>query len=143
MLKVNNKDTNKFRIPFWRKCSHKLSSKIYRDLNKKEIQLNLCFDIFCLIFNDYFDIPFIRLMTFNRVKLGCAFTLMKYLANAVSLIFLRKTLIWNKIMCPASNSVNFALLVQNQLMKSISKIFTNIQFYIQLIGAYSKVFKIL
>ena len=36
-------------------------------------------------------------MTLNRVKLACAVTLMKYLANAVSLIFLPKTLIWNKI----------------------------------------------
>ena len=60
-------------------------------------------------------------MTLNRVKLGRAVTFMKYLASAVSLIFLPKTLIWNKITFLASNSLNFAKLVENELMKSISK----------------------
>ena len=60
-------------------------------------------------------------MTFNRVKLGRAVTSMKYLASVVSLIFLPKTLIGNKITFPASNSMNFAELLENQLMKSISK----------------------
>ena len=59
-------------------------------------------------------------MTLNRVKLRRAVTFMKYLASVVSLI---KTLIWNKIMFPASNSLNFAELVENELMKSISKKF--------------------
>ena len=36
-------------------------------------------------------------MTLNRVKLRRAVTFMKYLASVVSLIFLPKTLIWNKI----------------------------------------------
>ena len=36
-------------------------------------------------------------MTHSRVKLGRAVTFMKFLASAVSLIFLPKTLIWNKI----------------------------------------------
>ena len=36
-------------------------------------------------------------MTLNRVKLGRTITFMKYLAIVVSLIFLPKTLIWNKI----------------------------------------------
>ena len=36
-------------------------------------------------------------MTVNRLKLGRAVTFMKYLASVVSLIFLVKTLIWNKI----------------------------------------------
>ena len=35
-------------------------------------------------------------MTLNSVKLGRAITFKKYLASAVSLIFLPKTLIWNK-----------------------------------------------
>ena len=60
-------------------------------------------------------------MTLNRVKLGCAVTFMKYLASVISLIFLRKTLIWNTIPFPASNPINFVELVENELMKSISK----------------------
>ena len=60
-------------------------------------------------------------MTPNRVKLGCADTFMKYLASIVSLIFLQKTLIWNKIKSLALNSLNFAELVENELIKSISK----------------------
>ena len=60
-------------------------------------------------------------MNLNRVKLGRAVTFMKYLASLVSLIFLPKTLIWNKIMFSASNSLNFARLVENELMKNISK----------------------
>ena len=36
-------------------------------------------------------------MSFNRVKLERAVTFIKYLASAVSLIFLALTLIWNKI----------------------------------------------
>ena len=60
-------------------------------------------------------------MTPNRVKLGCAVTFMKYLASVVSIIFLLKTLIWNKIAFSASNSLNFEELVRNELVKSISK----------------------
>ena len=78
-------------------------------------------------------------MTLNRVKLGRAVTFMKYLASVVTLIFLPKTLIWNKIMFPASNSLSFAELVENDLMKNIS--FTNIPFSIQFIAAYCKNFK--
>ena len=37
------------------------------------------------------------------------------------LIFLAKTLIWNKIMFPTSNLLNLAELVLNETMKSISK----------------------
>ena len=69
-------------------------------------------------------------MTLNRVKLGRAVTFMKYLANVVSLIFLAKTLTWNKIMFPASNWLNLAELVANEPMKSIYKKFTNIPFSI-------------
>ena len=60
-------------------------------------------------------------MALNQVKVNHAITFMKYLARAVSLIFLPKTLIWNKILFPASNSLNFAELVENELMKSIFK----------------------
>ena len=58
-------------------------------------------------------------MTLNRVKLGRTVTFMKYLANVVSLIFLAKTSIWNKITFPASNSLNLAELVKNEPLKSI------------------------
>ena len=58
-------------------------------------------------------------MTLNLIKLGRAVTFMKYLVNAVSLIFLPKTLIWNKITFPASNSLNLAELVLNEPIKSI------------------------
>ena len=50
-------------------------------------------------------------MTFNCVKLGRAVTYMKHLASVASLIYLTKTLICNKIMFPASNSLNLAELV--------------------------------
>ena len=59
-------------------------------------------------------------MTLNRVKLGRAVTFMKYLASVVSLIFLPKTLSWNKIMLGQSNLLNLAELVVNELTKSIS-----------------------
>ena len=65
-------------------------------------------------------------MTLNRVKLGRAVTFMKYLASVVSLIFLVKTLIWNKFTYPASNSLNLAELVENAPMKNIfQKIYQN------------------
>ena len=74
-------------------------------------------------------------MTLNRVKLGRAVTFMKYLASVVSLIFLAKTLIWNKITLPASNSLNLAKLVENELMKNIYKKLTNISFSLRFIIA--------
>ena len=63
-------------------------------------------------------------MTLNRVKLGRTVTFMKYLASVVSLIFLPKTLIWEKITFRISNLLNLAELVINELTKitkSISK----------------------
>ena len=54
-------------------------------------------------------------MTLNCVKLGCTITFLKYLASVVSLTFLAKTLIWNKIVFPASNFSNFAELVEMNL----------------------------
>ena len=60
-------------------------------------------------------------MTLNRAKLGHAVTFMKQLASVVSLIYLPKSLVWNKITFPESNKLNFAELVENVLMKSISK----------------------
>ena len=60
-------------------------------------------------------------MTLNCVKLGRAVTFMKYLASVVSLIFLAKTLIWNKITFPISNLLNFGELVENEPLKSIYK----------------------
>ena len=57
----------------------------------------------------------------NRVKLVRTLNLMEYLASAALLIFLQKTLIWNKITFQVSNSLNLAELLVNQLTKSISK----------------------
>ena len=54
-------------------------------------------------------------MTLDRVKLGRAVTFMKYAASVVSLIFLPKTLILNKIMFLPSTSLNLAGLVVNEL----------------------------
>ena len=60
-------------------------------------------------------------MPLNQVKLGRAVTFMKYLGSIVSLIFLPKTLNWNKITFPASNWLNLSELVVNELKRSISK----------------------
>ena len=57
-------------------------------------------------------------MALNRVKLGLTVT---YLASVASLIFLPKTLIWNKIRLRLSNLLNLAELVVNELAKSVSK----------------------
>ena len=62
-------------------------------------------------------------MTLNRVKLGRAVSFMKYLPSVVSLIFLAKTLIWNKITFPATNSLNLAGLIVNEPTKGIYKTF--------------------
>ena len=77
-------------------------------------------------------------MALNSVKLGRAVTFMKYLARVVSLTFLAKTLIWNKITFLASNLLNLAELVENELMRSISKKNINIPFSNQFISAYCK-----
>ena len=71
-------------------------------------------------------------MTLNCVKLGPAVTFMKYLASVVSLMFLAKTLIWNKITFPSSNLLNLSELVVNEPMKSIYKKITNIPFSLDL-----------
>ena len=60
-------------------------------------------------------------MTLDRVKLGRTVAFMKYLVSEVSSISLPKTLIWNQITFPVSNSQNLPELVANELMKSISK----------------------
>ena len=54
-------------------------------------------------------------------KHRAAVTFTKYLISVDSLIFLPKTLIWNKITFLALNSLNLAELVVNELIKSISK----------------------
>ena len=58
-------------------------------------------------------------MALNRVKLGQAVSFMKYLASFASFISLPKTLIWKKITLTASNLLNFAELLVNELMKGI------------------------
>ena len=74
-------------------------------------------------------------MILNCLKLGRAVTFMKYLASLVSLIFLAKTLIWNKITFPTSNLLNFAELVENDSLKSTYKKYTNIPTSIRFITA--------
>ena len=68
-------------------------------------------------------------MALNRVKLGRAVTFMKHLASVVSLMYLPKTLICNKITFSASNLLNFAELVENELMKSISETIYQYSFF--------------
>ena len=68
-----------------------------------------------LIFNQLY---LFRLMTLNRVKLGCAVTFMKYLSSLVFLMFLPLS---NKIMFWMSNSLNLAELAVNELTISISE----------------------
>ena len=60
-------------------------------------------------------------MSLNCVKLGRAFTFMKYLGSVIALIFLPKTLIWNKTTFSASNLLIFAEPMENEFMKSDSK----------------------
>ena len=80
-------------------------------------------------------------MTLNRVKLERAVTFMKYLASVVSLIFLPKILDWNKITFMASNLLNFTKLVENELMKNISK--KNYQYHFFLFNLSLLIVKIL
>ena len=68
-------------------------------------------------------------MILNRLKLGRTVTFMKYLASVVSLIFLAKNLIWNKINSSILNLMNLAEVVENEPMKSINqKIYQNFFF---------------
>ena len=84
-------------------------------------------------------------MTLDGVNLGRGVTFMKYLASVVSLIFLTKILIWNKIAFPASNLLNIDKLVGNELIKSIYKNFlpmflflSNLSLLIvKILGAYN------
>ena len=75
-------------------------------------------------------------MTLNCVKLGRAVTFTKYFAIVVSLIFLPKTLIWNKITFAALNLLSFAEMVEIELIKSISQKFPKIPFSIQFVVIY-------
>ena len=74
-------------------------------------------------------------MTLNCVKLGRPVTFVKYLDSVVSLIFLKKTLIWNKITFLSSKSLNLSGLVQNEPLTSIYKKITNTPISIRFITA--------
>ena len=65
----------------------------------------------------------------HLIKLGRVITFMKYLARVVSLVFLVKSLIWNKIMFVESNLLTLAMLVVNEPMKSIYKKFYQYYFF--------------
>ena len=54
-------------------------------------------------------------MNFNHVKIGRAVSFMKYVASVVSLIFLPKTLIRNKMTFLASNLLQLVELMKNLL----------------------------
>ena len=71
----------------------------------------------------------ICLMILNRVKQGHAVTFMKYLASAISIIFLPKILNWNKIMFLTSNSLNLAELAINEPMKNVHKNICHCSFF--------------
>ena len=60
-------------------------------------------------------------MTRNRVKLWRAVTFLKFIAIVVSLTFLAKPLISNKITLPSSDLLNLTEHVVNEPMKSIYK----------------------
>ena len=99
-------------------------------LNNKEIQVSPCNIFSILIFNKLCLLA----EWLNRIILGRAVTFMKYLVSVVSLIFLiflLKTLIRNKATLPASNSLNLAELVVDELMRNISqKIYQYCIFYL-------------
>ena len=54
-------------------------------------------------------------MIVYRVKLERAVIFIKYIASTVSLIFPSKSLIWSKVVLPASDLMNFLELVKNVL----------------------------
>ena len=54
-------------------------------------------------------------MILDHVKLDRAVVFTKYIASVVSLVFLQKTLIWNKIVLPVSNSMKVIELLENKL----------------------------
>ena len=54
---------------------------------------------------------------------------MKYFASVVSYIFLLKILIWNKITFLASNFLNIAEVVGNEIVKSIYEKFDQYFFF--------------
>ena len=74
-------------------------------------------------------------MTLYCAKPEPAVFFIKYFTSVVSLIFLPKILIWNKITFPASHSLHLPELVVNELMKSISKKHINILFAISFSNA--------
>ena len=80
-------------------------------------------------------------MTLNRAKLGRVVTFLKYLATIVSLVVLWKTLIWNKITFSASNLLSFSELVENELMKNISKKILQYFFFYPVYRSFCKALK--
>ena len=60
-------------------------------------------------------------MILNHVKLECVDTFLKDLTNVVSLFFLPKTLIQNKMAFPTSKLMNIPELSLNELRKTIPK----------------------
>ena len=80
-------------------------------------------------------------MTRNRVKVGSIVTFLKYLASVVSLIFLPKTLIWNKITFLALNLLNFASDGKRAYEEYLQDYLPIFLFIIQFIAACCKDFK--
>ena len=74
-------------------------------------------------------------MTLNGLKLGHPINFMKYLASVASLIFLAKTLIWNKINFPILNLMNLEELVEMSLWIVSTKKITKIPFSVWFVTA--------
>ena len=68
-------------------------------------------------------------MPLNRVKLGRTVTFIKYFDGEVSLMFLPKSLIWNKVTFPESNSLKqrFQELI-TQKLDNFTKILISVVF---------------
>ena len=58
-------------------------------------------------------------MIVYRVKLERAVIFIKYIASTVSLIFPSESLIWSKVVLPASDLMNFLGMVKNVLKKTL------------------------
>ena len=60
-------------------------------------------------------------MVLNNIKLERTVILIKYITTIVSLLFILKTLTWDKIVLPASNLLNLLELMGIELKKTFSK----------------------
>ena len=107
---------------FLKRCSK--DSEDQGGSNQKKISLKFC-NIQWISFSK-FHFSFwltllIRLMILNHVKLGPAVTFTKYRTMVISLIFLPKIIIWNKMAFPPRNLLKLAELEVNELKITFSR----------------------